>query len=74
LYIVIFTIFDNRIRQKVLDWLEAVVARIQFPPNFLQSQILICCCRSEIFQQWHIFTRSDCYFYFAILTCILATR
>jgi hypothetical protein len=44
-------------KQKTLDRMVTGITRIQFHPNFLQNQIMIGYCRSQILKPWHILKR-----------------
>jgi hypothetical protein len=52
----------------------ASIIRIQSALKFLLHQILICCCRFQIFGLCRIFKESVSYLYVVIFPCILVTR
>jgi hypothetical protein len=75
LYILILKVFRQQTRrQKGLTWMTARITQIHSPHNFLLSQVLICYCRSKIFELYRIFKDSDSYFYVIIFPCILETK
>jgi hypothetical protein len=63
-------VFDSRREgRKILNLMVAGIIRNQSALNFLVNTILICYCRSQIFELCHIFRDSISYLYVILLFC-----
>jgi hypothetical protein len=74
LYILILFFRQRTGRQKILNWMIPGIPRIHSALNFFVNAIFVWCCRSQIFELYHIFEGFICYHGVTVLSCILVTR